>query len=150
MPSGRLLILGGPGAGKSVLAVRLVRDLLSARQPGDQVPVLFTLSSWDPGRQRLPDWMIARLVQDYTGLRAMITSATGRKESVAAALVDGGRILPVLDGLDQIGPGLRAEAIAAINRLGSEIPLVVTSREAEYRQAADESGRGLSRMPPSN
>ena len=110
------------------------------------MPVLFTLSSWDPGRQRLPDWMIARLVQDYTGLRAMITSATGRKESVAAALVDGGRILPVLDGLDQIGPGLRAEAIAAINRLGSEIPLVVTSREAEYRQAADESGRGLSRM----
>ena len=55
---------------------------------------------------------------------------------MAAALVDGGRILPVLDGLDQISPGLRAEAIAAINRLGSEIPMVVTSRETEYRQAA--------------
>jgi hypothetical protein len=60
-------------------------------------------------------------------------------------LVDSGRILPVLDGLDMIGEGMRADAIAAINSLGPDVPLVVTSQVESYQQAVKEAECGLSR-----
>ena len=44
-PARRMVILGAAGAGKSVLAIKLVRDLLGSREPGDRVPVLLP-----PGR----------------------------------------------------------------------------------------------------
>jgi hypothetical protein len=40
VPTGRLVVLGEPGSGKSVLLVRLVLDLLARRRRGDPVPVL--------------------------------------------------------------------------------------------------------------
>ncbi len=53
VPTGRLVVLGDPGAGKTILLVRLVLDLLSRRRPGDAVPVLLPLASWNPEDQDL-------------------------------------------------------------------------------------------------
>ncbi|MGA4843744.1 hypothetical protein [Streptomyces sp. G45] len=49
IPSRRLVVLGEPGAGKTVLAVRFVLGALADRRVGDPVPVLFPLAGWDPG-----------------------------------------------------------------------------------------------------
>ena len=54
----------------------------------------------------------------------------------ARALLDAGRVLAVLDGLDEIGEGLRARAIVRINdalRPGQR--LVVTARSEDYQRA---------------
>jgi hypothetical protein len=131
----RLVILGGTGTGKTVLATRLVRDLVRGRLPDQPVPVLLSVGTWDPGEQRLTEWMAGRLVQDYPYLRSHLRAGSRRRTTLANALVDSKRILPVLDGLDTIAPDMRGEAIAAINSLGPDLPLVVTSQVEPYLQA---------------
>ena len=48
LPGKRLVVLGPPGSGKSVIAMTLTLALLDKWQPGLQVPVLFPVASWDP------------------------------------------------------------------------------------------------------
>ncbi|MGH4027106.1 MAG: hypothetical protein ACRDRV_21255 [Pseudonocardiaceae bacterium] len=64
----RLVILGEPGAGKTTLAVQLLRELLATRQGHDDepVPMLLSVAGWDTGVfPRLQDWLGLRLAQDY-------------------------------------------------------------------------------------
>src|ERR1022692_4723396 len=68
VPTGRLVVLGAPGTGKTVLMVRLVRDLLERRVGGAPVPVLVPLASWDPAKQELREWLTAQLTIDYPAL----------------------------------------------------------------------------------
>jgi hypothetical protein len=94
----RLVVLGAPGAGKTVAAIELVLQLLAARKParGDQamaVPVRLAAASWDPTR-RLDDWLAERLLLDY-GLPS---------PAVARQLVEDRLVVPVLDGLDELDP----------------------------------------------
>lgn len=44
VPAGRLVVLGEPGAGKTMLMVGLVLDLLARRAPGGPVPVMASLA----------------------------------------------------------------------------------------------------------
>ncbi|QQQ73400.1 NACHT domain-containing protein [Saccharothrix sp. 6-C] len=127
---GRLVVLGRPGSGKTVLTLRLVLDLLDTRADRDPVPVVFSLGSWDPTGIEFEDWLIDRLVRDYAGLDA--TGPDGR--SLAAALVEAGRVLPVLDGFDEIADGLHHAALDELNATAT--PLVLTSRTGQYEAAA--------------
>jgi hypothetical protein len=46
VPTGRLVVLGEAGAGKTILMVRLVLDLLARRAEGAPVPILVSAGSW--------------------------------------------------------------------------------------------------------
>ncbi|WIX92527.1 SEFIR domain-containing protein [Amycolatopsis sp. DG1A-15b] len=132
VPSGRLVVLGEPGAGKTVLAVRLTLDLVARRDPGAPVPVLFSVASWDPGREALHDWLVRRLIADYPGLG----SRPVRGNTLAGVLVGAGRVTPVLDGLDELPTASRGAAVHRINAaLDHGDPLVVTCRVEEYAAA---------------
>ena len=134
VPTGRLVILGEPGAGKTMLAVRLVLDLLAARPDGAPVPLLVPLASWDPNEHDLHTWLERRLTLDYPGLTTPVPGGTGT--SRARAFLNRGLILAVLDGLDEIADGMRARAIVRINdalRPGQR--LVVTARTGDYHGA---------------
>lgn len=118
VPSGRLVVLGGPGSGKTVVTTRFVLTADTER-----VPVILPLGSWNP-EQDLRSWLSDELERQYG--------------PEAAALVAAERVLPVLDGFDEIAPHLRDRAIRGINAsLGADDPLVLTSRVAEYAAAAD-------------
>ncbi|MFB7937971.1 helix-turn-helix domain-containing protein [Streptomyces sp. NPDC056049] len=129
IPSGRLTVLGRAGSGKSVLAIRFTLDLLEAPATHGRVPVIFSISSWDPTLTTLRDWLIGRLLRDHPHLARRGPYGT----TLAAALVDADLVLPVLDGFDEIAEGLRGAALEALNTTSS--PLVLTSRRDEYAQA---------------
>ncbi|NUT51822.1 MAG: helix-turn-helix domain-containing protein [Saccharothrix sp.] len=134
VPSCRLIVLGRAGAGKTILTTRFVLDLLATRSPADPVPVIFGLGSWNPVRTGLRDWLAEELVRDHPGLAAPGPGGS----TLAAALVDAHRVLPVLDGFDEVAGGLHRDALAALN--ATTLPLLVTSRVAEYRAAVDDAG----------
>jgi hypothetical protein len=144
VPAGRLLVLGEPGSGKSMLAVRLVLDLLRDRSPGGPVPVLVALASWNPAEAGLYAWLAQQLALNYPGLREPVTDRS--EGSRTQALLDAGMILLLLDGLDEIGDSVRPHAISRINdalRPGQK--LVLLSRTVQYREAA-RPGAGLEVM----
>ncbi|MEO6086884.1 MAG: NACHT domain-containing protein [Umezawaea sp.] len=118
VPSGRLVVLGKPGSGKTVFTTRFVLGVETGH-----IPVIFPLASWDPDVD-LREWMAGRVEREHG--------------PAARLLVEAGRVLPVLDGFDEIAPALRDQAIRRINAsLGEGDPVVLTSRVAEYAAAAD-------------
>ncbi|MCX5364890.1 NACHT domain-containing protein [Streptomyces sp. NBC_00124] len=131
LPGRRLLVLGDPGSGKTVLLVRLLLALIGRRRAGEAVPVLFPLASWDPAAEDLSGWMERRLVQDHAELGAVDGGVT-----VAALLLDRRLVLPVLDGFDELPVAVSA---LALHRIAEALPygcgMVLSSRPAEYRAA---------------
>jgi hypothetical protein len=135
IPTGRLIVLGEPGAGKTMLLTRLVLDLLSRRQTGDPVPVLISLAGWNPVDQDLPTWLAARLIVDHPAL-AEPASPRAAAVSRARALWDQRLLLPILDGLDELPEGTWSRAVTRLNdALAPRQGLVLASRMAAYRQA---------------
>lgn len=138
IPSGRLVVLGRAGSGKTILSMRFVLDLLETRAPGEPVPQIFSVGSWSPAIDSLKDWLSGQLIRDQPGLATI--GANG--ETLAAALVGTGLILPVLDGFDEIADGLHSAALWELS--ATILPLVLTSRSKEY-SAAVAGTRGLTR-----
>lgn len=131
---GRLLILGEPGAGKTVLLIDLLlqmgehRDALpKAERDAIPVPVRFSLPTWDVDVSLL-EWLGESLSVNYS------VTAEEAKELLSAQL-----ILPFLDGLDEMdSPGTdRPRAEEAVRKLNEYVsgrsgsPMVVTCRTAD-------------------
>ena len=135
VPTGRLAVLGEPGAGKTMLMVRLVLDLLARRVSGGPVPILVSVASWNPASQDLRDWLESQLLIDHPALASPPPGGmTGHTR--AAALLAAGLIVPLLDGLDEIPEELRGPAISRINdELRPGQNLVVTCRTEQFRVA---------------
>lgn len=142
LPAQQLVVLGGPGAGKSVLALLLTLGLLADRRTGDPVPVLLSPGSWNPVREHVHQWIAAQLLENYPGLAN--TARYG--DDATTSLVLQGMVVPVLDGLDEIPPGLHAVAVDAIDRvMTGRSPFVVTCRTDEYERVVSVTGAMLTR-----
>lgn len=131
VPSGRLVILGSGGSGKSTLVTELALELLTpdGYLAADQVPFVFQMATWDPTRKSLQDWMAEQLVLE-SGLIRVASRGAGMS---AVDIVQGGHIIPILDGLDEMAPSLRSSAMRALNvSLNYGDRMILTSREREY------------------
>lgn len=145
LPNGRLVVLGQAGSGKSSIARQLAQDLLVRRSAGGRVPVFLTLASWDP-EERLYDWVARQLSRDHPDLDRLVAGPLGRPPvPLARALVENGHLFLILDGFDEIAEQSRAKALDRIYRLGDQVPLMLTSRTAEYVAEVQEVGRGMPR-----
>lgn len=121
-----LLILGRPGAGKTTTMLRLAADLIdrSTSDPGAPVPVVLNLSTWTFSRTDFADWVVQELKSKY-----YVPERMGR------SWLESHRLLPLLDGLDEVAPERRADCVTAVNGFVEEwgVPgLLVCSRLAEY------------------
>jgi len=136
LPDKRLVILGEPGAGKTVLATELIIQILGAglaRQDWparpNAVPIRFNLANWTAGD--LSGFLAQQLQVQYQVPR-----------DDAEKLAISGTILPVLDGLDEMEPEpgnplVRAQwAVDRINDYHRSHPdtagVVLTCRDMVY------------------
>ncbi|MET7650925.1 MULTISPECIES: NACHT domain-containing protein [unclassified Streptomyces] len=127
----RLVIVGPAGSGKSTLLILILLELCRTDDPFDAaepcVPVLFSLSSYDPRRHALTDWLAGRLVAEYPQVGSV---------ALARDLLLSGRILACLDGLDEI-PGRHLTGV--LRRVGRAfapgLPVILACRDEEYAQA---------------
>ena len=132
-----LAVLGQGGSGKTTLALLLMETLLAGRNTADPVPVLLPAASLAPG-EMVRSWIARTLADRYPSLR----DAQAYGPGVPGDLVARRKVLPVVDGLDDLEPRPRAALLDALQRaLGRDQPLVVTCRPEEYRQAVAEIGR---------
>ncbi|MGN9911467.1 hypothetical protein ACTMTJ_28290 [Phytohabitans sp. LJ34] len=116
LDSGRIIIAGNAGSGKSGAAILLLLDALRHRANLSErdramtpVPVLLTMHGWDPFAQGVLDWVAERLVADFPLLES---GPLGRK--TARKLVHRGHIAVMLDGLDEMSEPLRTGALQAL------------------------------------
>ncbi|MFF8430554.1 NACHT domain-containing protein [Streptomyces sp. NPDC016566] len=90
----RLVVTGAPGAGKTVLVLELLLALIQGRAADSPVPVRMALPDWNSTTTpSLKDFVVDHLVQKL-----------GWSARDARQLVDAGKVLPVLDGLDERDP----------------------------------------------
>ncbi|MFE4546402.1 NACHT domain-containing protein [Streptomyces sp. NPDC056785] len=134
----RLVITGEPGAGKTLLALDLILGLMSlpGRTDTDPVPVRFSLADWNT-EQPLQEWLAQQVHQQFRDQGITLADAT--------TLVDGYRVLPVLDGLDEMDtdttPAGRRRAARAPEQLTYQAPtdiapIVLTCRTTQYEALA--------------
>jgi Effector-associated domain 10/NACHT domain len=127
--AGKLLILGNPGAGKTTTMLELAKALVvRAEQDADYpIPVLFNLSTWKDEKQSIRDWLIAELKSKY-----------GVRKDIGYKWVWDAKLLPMLDGLDELESVRQERCVQKINELlQSDFRpqyLVVCSRQEEYEK----------------
>ncbi|GAA3342499.1 hypothetical protein GCM10020358_37670 [Amorphoplanes nipponensis] len=143
---GRLVVLGEPGAGKSMLVLRLTLQLLQRRGEHDPVPVLLPVAGWDPA-QPLDEW-VAAPAGHRSSAAGHAGGGAGRGSPDAGPRAGGARDDPaILDGLDEISPIHHSRALAAITAAaGSGARFVLTSRTKAYERAVHVSSP-LARTP---
>jgi len=133
--SGRVVVVGEPGTGKSGAAVLLLLDALDHRDRVDDkdrvrvpVPVLMTAHGWDPTTYSVQDWLAARLVADYPLFQHRDGPAEAHK------LIDAGAVALLLDGLDEMDVAWRSAVLQALS--DAPFRVVVLIRSHEMIQAA--------------
>jgi hypothetical protein len=124
----QLLILGEPGTGKTNLLLELADSLIEEAKSNQAfpIPVVFNLPRWTLVKEdrTLREWLKDDLFRQY-----------GLSRATADALIRQDRILPLLDGLDEVSESRRsacANAITAFQKDRDLGRLAICCRVTEY------------------
>jgi hypothetical protein len=141
LPYGRLVMLGGAGAGKTGAMILLLlaaldrrASLADDRRARVPVPVWLTLGRWDSTGTTLFEWAVATMNRDHPALLASDYGPDAARE-----LLRGGRVALFLDGLDELPGTLRARALERLNEEARGLRVVITSRPEEYQHTLQAS-----------
>ncbi|MBD2291748.1 NACHT domain-containing protein [Microcystis wesenbergii FACHB-1317] len=122
-----LLILGEPGAGKTITLLKLAQNLIARAEGGLSrlIPVVLNLSSWGSKQQTIADWLVQELWSKY-----QVPKEVGKD------WVKNQKLLLLLDGLDEVKANRREACVEAINQFMQkygQTEMVVCSRIADYQ-----------------
>ncbi len=125
--AGMLLILGAPGAGKTMTVLELAQQLINrANNNSAPIPIWLNLSSWKDDKT-IADWLVAKVSNGIPKL----------PKHIVQRWLSERQLLPLLDGLDELESTRQEKCIQEINKfLKSEYRprhLVVCCRLKEYQ-----------------
>ncbi|MGX7829867.1 hypothetical protein ACTG9Q_32805 [Actinokineospora sp. 24-640] len=129
LPARQLVLLGDEGSGKSVAVLLVTQSLVDDAR----VPILIDLAGLATGSERIEEYLV-RCVK--TALPSDMSADAAHK--VMSRLLEQGRIVPILDGMDGLAPQARAILLEDVQSWGS--PFVMTSRPLEYETAVLTAG----------
>jgi eukaryotic-like serine/threonine-protein kinase len=123
-----LLVLGAPGAGKTVTLLQLARDALHEAEANAEkpVPVIFDLAAWANEQLPIVDWIARELNTIQYGIPQEITRIWLRNND----------LLLLLDGLNELAAPQRRRCVERLNEFArdrSASGLIVCCRSEEYR-----------------
>jgi hypothetical protein len=154
--SGRLLILGEPGAGKTTSLLDLTLELVKRAEANSQarVPVIVDLSDWQPTPPQtnsvwnkisirfpwadrkgsepdtlpvwsISDWLVVKVQETYKFQPKIIKKLLAKR-----------RLIPLLDGLDEVRPEYQQDCVLAIKQwLNSDLcprEVAICCRREQY------------------
>lgn len=122
-----LLILGGPGSGKTITLLELAQDVIREALGNFALPIplVFNLSSWTKRKQTFRKWLVDEFKAKYQ-----------IPPKVSKDWIERNELLLLLDGLDEVAVEAREHCVTAINQFRQEyglIDVVVCSRIEEYK-----------------
>ncbi|WP_254012147.1 NACHT domain-containing protein [Limnofasciculus baicalensis] len=123
----KLVIVGEPGSGKTITLYELTQELIKEAKADENkpIPVVVDLCSWKKDKQSMREWLVEKLSHKYKLEKQLFINWFGER-----------KILPLLDGLDEVKPEYQQDCVLAINKLLEEINppqyLVVCCRIEEY------------------
>ncbi|WP_413166292.1 NACHT domain-containing protein [Capilliphycus salinus ALCB114379] len=90
---GKLLILGGTGAGKTTTLMGLAKVLVrrALNDEGEPIPLLLNLATWTDSEQSIESWIVEQLKIKYDV-----------PTELAKDWIEHLQVLPLLDGLDEV------------------------------------------------
>lgn len=121
-----LLILGEPGAGKTVTLLKLAESLIKRAENdlSQPLPVVMNLSSWGKQRQPIAKWLEQELSDTYQGSRSIWKNWIAKEQ-----------LILLLDGLDEVATQHREACVKSLNQFIREhgsTEMVVCSRIRDY------------------
>ena len=136
----RLLIIGEPGAGKSILLLRFGLNLIELAEKDHDfpIPILLDLKSWKDNNQTFQDWLEMNL--------PFISGSFTLSRTNAKVLAESNNLLLLLDGFDEIGEQYRNSCFKSLmvylqkvknSRKTSQPEVIICSRITEYEKAID-------------
>ncbi len=123
----KLVLLGEPGSGKTVLMLQLARLLWNAakRDEHGRIPIIFPLGSWAAKQLPFEKWLQSELRDRYSA-----------PEKLAEALVGSEKLIYFFDGLDEVAADYRDDCLKALKVFveyeESHVEYVLCSRKAEF------------------
>lgn len=127
--AGKLLILGAPGSGKTTALLSLAEQLVMGAidQPQTVIPVILELSTWREDSQSIEAWIIEQLYDLHGGKR---------KRKIYEKYLERQVLLPLLDGLDELGLERQKKCTEKLNEFARTYPqLGVCCRVREFETA---------------
>ena len=126
-----LLILGEPGAGKTVTLLKLADSLItrSEKDLSQPLPVVMNLSSWAKQRKPIENWLVQQLNEVYEASKLL-----------GKTWIDQEQLILLLDGLDEVDSQYRNDCVKALNQFihtHGLTEIVVCSRIGDYEALAE-------------